>query len=119
MRLIEAPSVIRAAGTPPKQIAEYVGRRNTGGSALSIAHMLSPPGWREPGQTPEFDEFTVVLRGTLRVETRTARIEVRAGQAVHAPKDEWVQYLTPGEEGAEYLAVCLPAFSPEAAHRDE
>ena len=119
MRLIEAPSVIRAAGAPPKQIAEYVGRRNTGGSALSIAHMLSPAGWHESGQTPEFDEFTVVLRGTLHVQTRTERMEVRAGQAIHAPKGEWVQYSTPGEAGAEYLAVCLPAFSPEAAHRDE
>jgi mannose-6-phosphate isomerase-like protein (cupin superfamily) len=119
MQVIEAPSVITAAGTPPKLIAEYVGRLNTGGSALSIAHMISPGGWREPGQTPEFDEYTVVLRGILRVETRTLGIEVRAGQAIVAPKGEWVQYSTPGEGGAEYVAICLPAFSPETVHRDE
>ena len=119
MQLIEAPRVITAAGTPPKLISEYVGRVNTGGSALSIAHMVSPQGWREPGQTPAFDEYTVVLRGILRVETRTLGMEVRAGQAVLAPKGEWVQYSTPCESGAEYVAVCLPAFSPEAVHRDE
>jgi mannose-6-phosphate isomerase-like protein (cupin superfamily) len=118
MQLIEAPSVITAAGTPPKRIAEYVGRRNTGGSALSIAHMKSPSGWCEPGQTPEFDEYTVVLRGMLRVETRTLGMEVGAGQAVVVPKGEWVQYSTPGKSGAEYVAVCLPAFSPETVHRD-
>ena len=119
MQLIEAPSVITAVGTPPKMIAEYVGRVNTGDSALSIAHMISPRGWQEPGQTPEFDEYTVVLRGILRVETRTLRMEVRAGQAILAPKGEWVQYSTPGEDGAEYVAICLPAFSPEIVHRDE
>jgi ethanolamine utilization protein EutQ (cupin superfamily) len=116
MQLIEAPSVIRAAGTQPKLIAEYVGRLNTGGSALSIAHMTSPPGWEEPGQTPEFDEYTVVLRGTLRVETRTLGMVVRAGQAILAPKGEWVKYSTPGE--TEYIAVCLPAFSQDTVHRD-
>jgi ethanolamine utilization protein EutQ (cupin superfamily) len=116
MQLIEAPSVIRAAGTQPKLIAEYVGRLNTGGSALSIAHMTSPPGWEEPGQTPEFDEYTVVLRGTLRVETRTLGMAVRAGQAILAPKGEWVKYSTPGE--TEYIAVCLPAFSQDTVHRD-
>ena len=118
MQLVEAPSVITAAGTPPKSIAEYVGRRTTGGSALSIAHMISPGGWWEPGQTPEFDEYTVVLRGVLRVETRTLGMEVRAGQAILAPKGEWVQYSTPGDDGAEYVAVCMPAFSPQTVHRD-
>ena len=119
MQLIEAPSVITAAGTPPKMIAEYVGRLNTGGSELSIAHMISPRGWQEPGQTPEFDEYTVVLRGILRVETRTLGVEVRAGQAFLAPKGEWVQYSTPGKDGAEYVAICFPAFSPETVHRDD
>jgi mannose-6-phosphate isomerase-like protein (cupin superfamily) len=119
MQVIEAPSVITAAGTPPKLIAEYVGRLNTGGSALSIAHMISPRGWQEPGQTPEFDEYTVVLRGILRVETQTLGREVRAGQAIVAPKGEWVRYSTPGEGGAEYVAICLPAFSPDTVHRDE
>jgi len=119
MQLIAAPSVITAAGTPPKLIAEYVGRLNTGGTTLSIAHMISPCGWQEAGQTPEFDEYTVVLRGALRVETRTLGMEVRAGQAILAPKGEGVQYSTPGEAGAEYVAICLPAFSPETVHRDE
>lgn len=119
MQLIETPRVITAAGAPPKLISEYVGRLNTGASAVSIAHMISPRGWQEPGQTPEFDEYTVVLRGILRVETRTLSMEVRAGEAMLAPKGEWVQYSTPGEDGAEYVAVCLPAFSPETVHRDE
>jgi mannose-6-phosphate isomerase-like protein (cupin superfamily) len=119
MKLIEAPSLINAAGTPAKSIAEYVGRRNTGGSAISIAHMISPRGWQEPGQTPEFDEYTVVLRGVLCVETRTVGMEIRAGEAVVAPKGEWVKYSTPLDSGAEYVAVCLPAFSPETVHRDE
>ncbi len=118
MQLIEAPSVIKAAGAPPKLIAEYVGRLNTGGSALSIAHMKSPLGWEEPGQTPEFDEYTLVLRGILRVETKTLGMEVREGQAVLAPKGEWVKYSTPGENEAEYIAICLPAFSPDTVHRD-
>jgi ethanolamine utilization protein EutQ (cupin superfamily) len=100
-------------------IAEYVGRLNTGDSTLSIAHMISPHGWKEPGQTPEFDEYTVVLRGALCVETRALNIEVRAGQAILAPKGDWVQYSTPHEGGAEYVSICLPAFSPEAVHRDE
>jgi mannose-6-phosphate isomerase-like protein (cupin superfamily) len=119
VQLIEAPTVIKAAGTPSKSIAEYVGRVNTGGSAVSIAHMISPPGWQEPGQTPEFDEYTVVLHGKLRAETRTLGMEIRAGQAVLAPKGEWVRYSTPGESGAEYVAICLPAFSPETVHRDK
>ncbi len=119
MRFIEGPAVVTAAGTPPKTIAEYVGRLNTGGSALSIAHMISPHGWKEPGQTPEFDEYTVVLRGALCVETRTLGIEVRSGQAILAPKGQWVQYSTPREGGAEYVAICLPAFSPDTVHRDQ
>lgn len=118
MQLIEAPSIVKAASAPPKLIAEYVGRLNTGGSALSIAHMKSPGGWEEPGQTPEFDEYTLVLRGTLRVETRTLGMEVHAGQAVVAPKGEWVKYSTPGDDAAEYVAICLPAFSPDTVHRD-
>jgi ethanolamine utilization protein EutQ (cupin superfamily) len=119
MQLIEVPSVIQAAGAPPKRIAEYVGRLKTGSSALSIAHMITPRGWREPGQTPEFDEYTVVLRGILHVETRTLGMEVRAGEAILAPKGEWVQYSTPCGCEAEYVAVCQPAYSPEMAHRDE
>jgi ethanolamine utilization protein EutQ (cupin superfamily) len=111
--------VITAAGSPPKTIAEYVGRLNTGGSAVSIAHIVSPRGWREPGQTPDLDEYTVVLHGILRVETRTLGLKVRAGQAILVPKGEWVRYSTPSEVGAEYLAVCLPAFSPETVHLDE
>ena len=118
MNLIEKPTVITAAGNIPKRIAEYVGRVNTGTAALSIAHMTSPGGWQEPGQTPEFDEYTLVLRGSLRVETRTGVIEVAAGKAILAPKGEWVRYSTPEEGGAEYVAICLPAFSPDTVHRD-
>lgn len=116
--MISAPSVVDAAGNKPKIIEEFVGRVNSGEVALSIARMRSPGGWEEPGQTPEFDEYTVVLRGTLRVKTRTETLEVSAGQAVVTRAGEWVQYSTPGEEGAEYVAVCLPAFSLEAVHRD-
>lgn len=116
--LIETPTIIAAAGTPPKRIAEYVGRLNTGSAALSIARMVSPGGWQEPGQTPEFDEYTLVLRGTVRVETRTGAINVTAGQAFVAPSGDWVRYTTPEEGGAEYIAVCTPAFSPQAVHRD-
>ena len=117
-RLIPTPTVIPAAGTRPKVIEEHVGRVNTGTGEVSIARMRSPPGWAEPGQTPAFDEYTVVLRGVLRVETRAGALEVGAGQAVHAPHGEWVRYSTPGPDGAEYVAVCLPAFSPETVHRD-
>jgi mannose-6-phosphate isomerase-like protein (cupin superfamily) len=117
-RLIPAPTVVPAAGTKPKRIAEYVGRVNTGTAALSVAHMRSPPGWVEPGQAPEFDEYTLVLRGGLTVETRQETLVVAAGQAVITPRGEWVRYSTPGPEGAEYVAVCLPAFSPETVHRD-
>ncbi|MDQ3802609.1 MAG: cupin [Acidobacteriota bacterium] len=116
--LITTPSVIQAAGNRPKVIEEYVGRVNTDTAAVSIARMRSPGGWEEPGQTPEFDEYTVVLRGLLRVKTRSDVLDVRAGQAVIARRGEWVQYSTPEEGGAEYVAVCLPAFSAEAVHRD-
>jgi len=116
---IAAPTTIASAGNKPKQIAEYVGRVNSSTSALSVAHMKSPPGWLEPGQTPEFDEYTLVLKGSLRVETHSETLDIPAGQAVIAPKGEWVRYSTPGEEGAEYVAVCLPAFSPSSVHRDE
>jgi len=118
MGLIETLTMIAAAGHPPKRIAEYVGRLNTGSAALSIARMVSPGGWQEPGQTPEFDEYTLVLRGTVRVETRTGAINVTAGQAFVAPAGDWVRYTTPEDGGAEYIAVCTPAFSPDAVHRD-
>jgi mannose-6-phosphate isomerase-like protein (cupin superfamily) len=117
--LVSAPSTVQAAGNKPKVIREFVGRLNTGTSAVSIAHMQSPPGWIEPGQTPEFDEYTVVLRGTLRVATRGETLDIDAGQAVITHAGEWVRYSTPGKEGAEYVAVCLPAFSMESVHRDE
>ena len=115
---IEAPSVIEAAGNKPKIIEEYVGRVNTRSGDVSVARMRSPGGWEEPGQRPEFDEYTVVLRGVLRVKTEGGTFDVRAGQAVVTRRGEWVQYSTPGEEGAEYVAVCLPAFSPDTVHRD-
>ncbi len=118
-RLIEQPTRITAAGNKPKIIEEHVGRINTETSSVSIAHMKSPGGWVEPGQTPEFDEYTVVLRGLLRVETKTGVLDVRAGQAVITSGGEWVRYSSPEDEGAEYLAVCLPAFSPDTVHRDE
>lgn len=116
--LIPTATRIEAAGQPPKLIDEYVGRVNSGESRLSVAHMRSPAGWSEPGQTPEFDEFTVVLRGMLRVEHRGGVLDVRAGQAVVAHAGEWVRYGTPAAEGAEYVAVCLPAFSPTTVHRE-
>ncbi len=118
IRLIETPTVIQAAGNKPKQIEEFIGRVNSQTEALSIARMKSPGGWIEPGQTPEFDEYTVVLRGMLRVESHEGVTEVRAGQAVITPAGQWVRYSTPDPEGAEYVAVCLPAFSPERVHRD-
>ena len=113
--LISAPSRITAAGSKPKLIDEYIGRVNSKTDALSIAHMRSPKDWEEPAQTPDFDEFTIVLKGTLRVRSVEGVIEVRAGQAVIAHKGEWVQYSTPEE--TEYIAVCLPAFSPDTVHR--
>ena len=116
--LIRAPKVIESAGNKPKVIEEYVGRVNTGGADVSVARMRSPGGWEEPGQTPEFDEYTVVLRGMLRVRTQRETLDVREGQAVITRRGEWVQYSTPEEGGAEYVAVCLPAFSPDTVHRD-
>ena len=114
--LIAAPTRIPVPGN--KIIDEYVGRVNSATSAASVAHMRSPAGWSEPGQTPEFDEFTLVLRGTMRVEHRDGVMDVRAGQAVITHKGEWVRYSTPDPEGAEYVAVCVPAFSVEAVKRD-
>lgn len=118
-RLIDAPTIITAAGNKPKRIEEYAGRVNSGHAAVSVARMVSPGGWIEPGQRPEFEEITVVIRGMLRVESETGGIDVRAGQAVVTAPGEWVRYSTPEADGAEYLAVCLPAFSPETVHRDE
>jgi len=116
---IAQPTRIEAAGNKPKLIDEYIGRVNSATTAASIAHMRSPGGWQEPGQTPEFDEFTVVLRGTLRVEHQGGAMDVGAGQAVITHRGEWVRYSTPGEGGAEYIAVCLPAFAVDTVHRDE
>ncbi|HTX29134.1 MAG TPA: cupin domain-containing protein [Streptosporangiaceae bacterium] len=116
--LMREPSRVAAAGEPPKLIDEYVGQVSTGDSGVSIAHMRSPSGWAEPGQRPEFDEFTVVLRGALVVEFDGGQMTVEAGQAVHARPGEWVRYSSPGADGAEYIAVCVPAFSPDAVHRD-
>ncbi|HTQ56475.1 MAG TPA: hypothetical protein VMI94_18535 [Bryobacteraceae bacterium] len=116
--LIEKPTNIAAAGNLPKQIAEYIGRVNSGAKSVSIAHMKSPAGWREPGQTPDFDEHTVVLRGVLRVESERGTMDVKAGQAITAHRGEWVRYSSPEPEGAEYIAVCVPAFAPDLAHRD-
>ena len=117
-RLIPAPTVIAAAGNKPKRIEEYVGRVTSADTAVSVARMTSPAGWVEPGQRPAFDEVTVVLRGLVRVESQSGTIDVRAGQAVVTRAGEWVRYSTPESEGAEYIAVCLPAFSPETVHRD-
>jgi quercetin dioxygenase-like cupin family protein len=116
---IQQRSIILAAGNKPKCIAEYVGRLNSGTEGVSIAHMNSPAGWSEAGQRPEFDEYTVGLRGALRVETEAETIRVRAGQTVVAHRGEWVRYSTPETDGAEYVAVCVPAFSPELVRRDE
>ena len=116
---ITAPKRIEAAGTPPKLIDEYVGRVNSGSTAVSIAHMRSPGGWSEPRQRPEFHEYTVVLKGMLRVEHDGGSFDVRAGQAILASPGEAVRYSTPQADGAEYIAVCLPAFSPDTVHREE
>jgi len=118
-RLIEQPTVIKSAGNKPKQIQEFAGRVNSGHAGVSVARMVSPSGWQEPGQRPEFEEITVVLRGLLRVEHQNGTIDVRAGQAIVTSPGEWVRYSTPEPEGAEYVAVCLPAFSPTTVHRDE
>ena len=117
--LIQSPARIEAAGNKPKLIDEYVGHICTRNEQLSIAHMRSPGGWVEPGQTPEFEEYTVVLRGMLRVTHRGGQLDVRAGQGVIAHAGEWVQYSTPEPDGAEYIAVCVPAFSPQLVHRDD
>jgi len=117
-QLIEGPSVIEAAGDKPKRIEEYVGRVNSGYSGASVARMASPPGWQEPGQTPKFQETSLVLSGTLHVEFEGGAFDVGAGQAVVAEPGEWVRYSTPGPEGAEYVAICIPAFSPDSVHRD-
>jgi len=116
--LIPTPTVIQAAGNKPKQIEEYAGRVNSGHAAVSVARMVSPEGWVEPGQRPQFEEITVVLRGMLRVEYEGGALDVRAGQAVVATPGEWVRYGSPEPGGAEYIAVCLPAFSPDTVHRD-
>lgn len=119
-KLIEKPTRITAAGNKPKLIDEYVGRVNNGEQRLSVAHMRSPGGWVEPGQKPEFDEYTVVLRGMIRIESEGgAAMDVRAGQGVLTKAGEWIRYSTPEDEGAEYIAVCLPAFSMDTVHRDE
>src|SRR5260370_41062703 len=115
---LSQPTRVTAAGNKPKLIDEYIGRLNSKNEAVSVAHMRSPGGWQEPGQTPDFDEFTVVLKGMLRVEHRSGAIDVRAGQAVIAHKGEWVRYSTPEPEGAEYIAVCLTAFSMQTVRRD-
>jgi mannose-6-phosphate isomerase-like protein (cupin superfamily) len=117
-RLIQAPSIVQAAGTKPKRIEEYVGRVNSGHSAVSVARMRSPSGWIEPGQRPMFEEITIVLSGMVRVEHEGGSLDVTAGQAVIALPGEWIRYSTPGPEGAEYVAVCLPAFSPDTVNRD-
>ena len=116
--LIQAPAIVEAAGTPPKRIEEYAGRVNSGHAGVSVARMVSPEGWAEPGQRPEFEEITLVLRGMLRVEHEDGALEVQAGQAVVARPGEWVRYSSPETGGAEYVAVCLPAFSPDTVHRD-
>lgn len=117
-KIIEAPTVIQAAGNMPKRIEEYAGRVNTGHANVSVARMISPEGWEEPGQRPEFEEVTVVLRGMLRVEHEGGALDVGAGQAVVSSPGEWVRYSSPEPGGAEYVAVCLPAFSPDTVHRD-
>jgi mannose-6-phosphate isomerase-like protein (cupin superfamily) len=116
--LIPSPSIVQAAGTKPKRIEEFAGRVNSAHSAVSVARMVSPSGWQEPGQRPEFEEITVVLRGMIRVEYEGGVLDVRAGQAVVTAPGEWVRYSTPEADGAEYIAVCLPAFSPNTVHRD-
>ena len=116
--LIVQPTRIQAAGNKPKLIDEYIGRVNSRTSSVSVAHMRSPQGWEEPGQSPEFDEFTVVIKGMVRVHYKNGTIDVNAGQAVVAYRGEWVRYSTPLDGGAEYIAVCLPAFSMETVHRD-
>ena len=116
---LKGPTIIQAAGNKVKIIEEYIGRVNSETDALSVARMKSPSGWEEPGQSPEFDEYTIVLSGMLRVETRTKTLEINAGEAVIVRANEWIRYSTPGKDGAEYIAVCVPAFSPDTVHRDD
>ncbi len=116
---IKSPARVQAAGTPPKSIEEFVGCVNSNTPQVSIARMISPSGWTEPGQTPEFDEYTVVLRGALHVKLATEELDVAAGEALIVPAGEWVQYSTPGADGAEYVSVCIPGFAPALVHRDE
>jgi len=117
-RYIELPTIVKAAGNKPKQIEEFVGRVNTGDETISVARMVSPGGWVEPAQSPEFQEMSVVLKGVLHVETKQGIFEVKTGQAIILDAGEWVRYSTPGESGAEYIAICLPAFSPESVNRE-
>ena len=117
--VIASPAIIQAAGNKPKRIEEFIGRVNSHTAAVSIARMTSPGGWLEPGQTPEFDEYTIVLKGMLRVESHGGTVDVRAGQAVIVPRGEWVRYSSPDTNVAEYVAICLPAFSSDTVHRDE
>ncbi len=119
IKKISGPTIVAAAGNKKKIIEEYFGLVNSQDSRVSIAHMKSPSGWIEPGQTPEFDEYTMVLKGMLQVETEKKNYEIQAGEAISVSGGEWVRYSTPGPEGAEYIAVCLPAFSPVTVHRDE
>ena len=116
--LIEKPTLVESVGNKPKAIEEYVGLVNSGNEGVSIARMKSPEGWAEPGQRPEFEEVTIVLKGFVRVEHEGGVLDVQAGQAVVAKPGEWVRYSTPGREGAEYISVCMPAFSPDIVHRD-
>lgn len=116
---IDGPTIIKATGNKPKEIKEYIGRVNSRTEEVSIARMKSPAGWIEPGQTPEFNEYTLVLKGMLRVKTKDKIIDIKEGEAVITPAGEWVQYSTPDPEGAEYIAVCCPGFSPNAVHRDD
>ncbi len=118
-RFIETPAIVESAGNKPKRIEEFIGRVNSGEERLSVARMKSPAGWVEPGQTPQFHEYTLVLSGMVKVQTRDATHEVRGGQAFVAEPGEWVQYSTPEGDGAEYVAVCLPAFSMDSVHRDD
>jgi mannose-6-phosphate isomerase-like protein (cupin superfamily) len=118
-RRIPTPSIIKAAGNKTKVIEEFVGRVNSKTDAISIARMKSPGGWIEPGQTPEFDEYTVVIKGVLRVETKDATIDIHRDEAVIAYSGDWIRYSTPSADGAEYISICIPAFSPETVHRDE
>ena len=119
LKKIDKPTIIEAAGNKPKIVEEFIGRVNSQTDELSIAKMKSPAGWIEPGQRPEFNEYTVVLKGTLRVESGREKLDIHAGESVIVPAGEWVRYSTPGDDGAEYIAVCLPAFSPETVHRDD